>query len=266
MNAVLKYPGGKWRISDWIISYFPEHKVYCEPFFGSGAVFFRKEPSYIETINDINGNVVNLFRICRERPEELARALARTPWSREEYESCYEIMVEDPVERARRTVVRYHQSFGTCNANKYSWRNVQTYGGPRCASMWNGLPEIVMSTCERLKNAQIECYDALELIRKYDDPNTLLYLDPPYPLSVRKKGMYRDEMTDREHEQLLEIVLKSRSKIVISSYDNEMYNEALFGWATDEKETIAQMGKHRTEKIYMNYRPAVSQQKQLSFV
>ena len=112
MNTLLKYPGGKWRIADWIISHFPTHKVYCEPFFGSGAVFFSKSADYIETINDIDGNVVNLFRVCRERPDELARALELTPWARDEYVRCYDMKCTDSVEWARRTVVRYHQSVG----------------------------------------------------------------------------------------------------------------------------------------------------------
>lgn len=118
MKAILKYPGSKWRIADWIISNFPKHKVYLEPYFGSGAVFFNKEPSYIETINDIDGNIVNLFRVCRENPGELARLISLTPFAREEFQNCYEIECADAVERARRTLVRYHQSFGTCNSSK----------------------------------------------------------------------------------------------------------------------------------------------------
>lgn len=109
-NAILKYPGGKWRIAEWIISHFPEHKVYLEPFFGSGAVFFKKEPCYIETINDINGDIVNLFRICRDFPEELARLINLTPFSCDEFVACYEKSA-DPIEQARRTLVRYHQSY-----------------------------------------------------------------------------------------------------------------------------------------------------------
>lgn len=255
MNTLLKYPGGKWRIADWIISHFPPHKVYCEPFFGSGAVFFSKAADYIETINDIDGNIVNLFRVCREHPEKLARALELTPWAREEFVSCHEMKCEDTIEWARRTVVRYHQSFGTSNCSRNSWRNVQTYGGPRCASMWNYLPEAVRSACTRLKEAQIENMDAIELIRRYDDKDTLLYLDPPYPEALRKKNIYKYEMTDELHEELLTAVLKSKSKIIISSYDNELYNERLRGWDTAVKSTIAQMGLHRTEKIYMNYQP-----------
>lgn len=164
MNAILKYPGGKWRIAEWIISYFPEHKVYCEPFFGSGAVFFNKNPAYIETINDLNGDIVNLFRVCRDYPEELARLVTMTPFARDEFQACYG-KAKNPIEQARRTIVRYQQSFGTSNSTKNSWRNVQTYGGPRCATMWNGLPEVILSCCARLKNAQIEDIDAVELIR-----------------------------------------------------------------------------------------------------
>ena len=117
MEQLLKYPGGKWRISDWIVSHFPKHKVYLEPFFGSGACFFKKQPSYIETINDINNDIVNLFRVCRESPDELIRLIELTPFSRTEFKECYE-KSDNPIEQARRTLVRYHQSFGTTNSTK----------------------------------------------------------------------------------------------------------------------------------------------------
>lgn len=252
MNAILKYPGGKWRIADWIISYFPEHKVYCEPFFGSGAVFFNKQPCYIETINDMNGDIVNLFRVCRDYPEELARAINLTPFARDEFINC-NAHSDNPVEQARRTLVRYHQSFGTSNSSKNSWRNVQTYGGPRCATMWNCLPDTIMNCCERLKDAQIENTDALTLIERYNDESTLIYLDPPYLQNLRKKNMYKCEMSDEQHIEMLKLIKKSKSKIILSGYDNELYNSELFNWVTSEKETTAQMGLHRTEKLWMNF-------------
>lgn len=252
MNAILKYPGGKWRIAEWIISYFPEHKVYCEPFFGSGAVFFNKQPCYIETINDMNGDIVNLFRVCRDYPEELAKAINLTPFARDEFISC-NTPSDNPIEQARRTMVRYHQSFGTSNSSKNSWRNVQTYGGPRCATMWNCLPDTIMNCCERLKEAQIENTDALTLIERYDNENTLIYLDPPYLQNLRKKNMYKCEMSDEQHIEMLRLIKKSKSKIILSGYDNDLYNSELFNWVTAEKETIAQMGLHRTEKLWMNF-------------
>lgn len=253
MKAILKYPGAKWRISEWVISHFPDHKVYLEPFFGSGAVFFNKQPAYIETINDIDGNIVNLFKVCREHPEELARLINLTPFAREEFQNCYEIDNSNEIERARRTLVRYHQSFGTCNSSRNSWRNVQTHGGSRCATMWNCLPEIIVSCCERLKNAQIENTDAIPLIERYNNPNALIYCDPPYLQSLRRRKMYAHETPDEYHIKLLDTLKHSKSKIVLSGYDNEMYNKALTDWHTDEKETTAQMGLHRIEKLWMNF-------------
>ncbi|MGN0817706.1 MAG: DNA adenine methylase [Candidatus Coproplasma sp.] len=257
MNSILKYPGGKWRIADWIISFFPKHKVYVEPYFGSGALFFRKEPSYIETINDINGDIVNLFKVCREQPEELAAALTFTPYSRNEYVSCYDTSVGNEVERARRLIVRHHQSFGTTNSNLNTWRNSQSANSPRTAAEWKRLPNIVLEISERLKDAQIECLDALKLIERYNSPDTLLYLDPPYMQGLRKRGMYKYEMTDSQHEELISLILSSKSKIILSAYDNDLYNRSLKGWFTSEKHTTAQMGKHRIEKIYMNFSPSL---------
>lgn len=254
MKSILKYPGSKFRISEWIISHFPEHKVYCEPFFGSGAVFFKKEPTYIETINDIDGDIVNLFKVCREHPKELSLLIELTPFSREEFLDCYN-RSEDQIEQARRTLVRYHQSFGTSNSSKRTWRNVQTYGGPRTDTMWNYLPGIIFEICGRLKEAQIENIDAIELIKRYNDENTLIYCDPPYLQKLRKKNMYANELSDEYHIKLLEVLKESKSKIVLSGYDNPIYNELLENWNSDTKQTTAQMGLHRVEKIWFNFEP-----------
>ncbi len=253
-NQVMKYPGGKWRIAEWIISHLPAHKVYCEPFFGGGGVFFNKEPSYIETINDLNGDIVNLFKVIRERPEELAAVLEFTPYARDEYKACA-APTTDEIERARRTLVRHHQSFGTTNSGLNTWRNSQTANSPRCAATWGALPETVMQICKRLKMAQIENVDALVLIERYNDPDTLLYLDPPYLQNTRKRNIYKCEMTDMQHIELLELVKQSKSKVCLSAYDNELYNEQLKGWYTAEIKTPAQKGVPRVEKIYMNYQP-----------
>lgn len=255
MKAILKYPGAKWRIADWIIQHFPAgYDVYLEPFFGSGAVFFTKQKSRIETVNDLDGDIVNLFRVCRETPAELIRRLELTPFSREEYISCREA-TEDRIEQARRTLVRYWQSFGTSNSSLYSWKNSQTGNSPDNAYQWNQLPEIIQRVCGRLKEAQIENYDALELIKRYNSPDTLIYCDPPYNQEIRKKNLYRFEMNDADQRQLLEILKVSKAKVILSAYDNELYNTELRGWYTDEKKTIAQMGLKRREKLYMNFQP-----------
>lgn len=252
MKQMLKFPGGKWRISEWIISFFPEHKVYLEPFFGSGGVFFNKEPSYLETINDLDGDIVNLFRVCREHPEELAKLLYFTPFAREEFNDCYDIS-GNSVERARKTIVRYHQSFGTSNSSRNSWKNTQKSGGPRCATMWNYLPDTVFEVCERLKNAQIENTDAITLIERYNHPETLIYLDPPYLQNLRKKDLYNFDLDGQGHIKLLAAIKDSKSKIIISGYDSFLYESILRDWRSAEKETTAQFGKRRTEKIWMNF-------------
>lgn len=252
MKSLLKYPGSKWRISDWIISHFPPHKVYLEPFFGSGACFFNKTPAYIETINDLDGDIVNLFKVCREHPQKLARLINLTPFARDEFLNCYD-RSDDPIEQARRTLVRYHQSFGTSNSSKNSWRNVQTYGGPRCATMWNDLPDIIPQLAERLKNAQIENTEALTLIERYNHPDTLIYCDPPYLQDIRKRNLYSVEMNNEKHIQMLEVLKQSKSKIILSGYDNDLYNRELSEWITVEKQTTAQMGLIRTEKLWMNF-------------
>lgn len=119
--------------------------------------------------------------------------------------------------------------------------------------MWNYLPQAITFSFERLKNAQIECMDALTLIERYNHKDTLIYCDPPYLRELRKKNMYQYEMGDDTHKQLLEILRSSKAKIILSGYDNEMYNEYLSDWNTDIIKTTAQFGKKRTEKIWYNF-------------
>lgn len=119
--------------------------------------------------------------------------------------------------------------------------------------MWNHLPDTIIECCERLKNAQIENIDALKLIERYNDEKTLIYCDPPYLQELRKRNMYANEFTAEQHIKLLNLLLCSKSKVIISGYDSEMYNEVLKDWQTDEIVTTAQMGLHRTEKIWMNF-------------
>lgn len=252
MKTLLKYPGSKWNIATWIIDYFPSHKVYVEPFFGSGAVYFTKFPSCIEIINDIDGNVVNLFKVCREHPIELARALELTPYAREEFNNCVKIDGDD-VERARRTVVRYHQSYGAANSSINSWKNSQTGNSPRNPSLWRDLPQVVFEVCDRLKDAHIENRNAFDLIERFNSPEVLMYLDPPYLLNLRKRGIYKNEMSDLQHEELLRLIKSSKAQIILSAYDSDLYNSELEGWNMAERKVIAQGGVYRTEKIYMNF-------------
>lgn len=252
MKNVIKYPGSKWRIANWIISYFPEHKTYLELFFGGGAVFFNKPPSRIETINDISGEVVNYFRVLRDHPAELIPKLALTPFAREEYEKCFE-STEDPVEQARRFAVRCCQGFGASNRYKNGWRSGIGSTAPFPPRYWNQLPKILQEASERLKEAQIENQEALRLIERYNHEDTFIYADPPYLLETRKSYIYDHEMTDEQHKELLEALLQFKGKVMISGYDSQMYNTMLKGWHKAKKSTLAENSSKRTEVIWMNY-------------
>lgn len=263
MRAVIRYPGSKWSIADWIIMHFPEgyeKMVYLEPFFGSGAVFFNKMPGAVETINDLDGDVVNLFQILRDRPEELKRALSLTPYSREEYDRSFE-PCEDPLERARRYMVKTTQAIGAKLDGKCGWRNHKQMkiGGTACK--WAGITDTIDTAAARLRGStknlvQIEHMDAMRLIERYNNPDVLMYLDPPYVRSTRSGGkLYRHEMGDDDQRQLLDMVTQSKAKIILSGYASALYAEVLQGWRTETAWSQTTSTKMAEETIWMNYEP-----------
>ncbi len=139
MKAILRWPGSKWRIADWIVRQFPTHETYVEPFFGSGAVFFHKNPSGTETINDIDNEVVNLFRIVRDHAEKLCKAIEMTPYSRQEYISSMDTKDADPLERARRFLVRTWQGYGGKTNCTTGWAHMPYVKGYDCIEIKDGV-------------------------------------------------------------------------------------------------------------------------------
>lgn len=264
MKAIIRYPGSKWGIANWIISHFPEgyeKMVYLEPFCGSGAVFFNKASGAVETINDLDSDVVNLFQVLREQPEKLKRVLALTPYSREEYDRSFKAC-EDPLEKARRYMVRTTQAIGAKMDGKCGWRNHKQMkiGGTACK--WGGITDTIDLAAQRLRGSttnlvQIEHMDAFRLIERYNSPDVLMYLDPPYVRSTRKSGkMYRYEMNDEQQERLLELITESRAKIVISGYDSDLYNTALQGWYKDSVYSWTTSAALAQEVIWQNFEPS----------
>lgn len=254
MKAVLKYPGAKNRIAKWICSHIPEHDVYLEPYAGSLAVLFNKKRCHIETVNDLDGEIVNFFRVLRDSPDALCRLINLTPYSREEYKNAYEIS-DDRIERARRFCVRCWMGFGCGNLYMNGFKSGQQSMSPNPAKAWAGLPEILPMAAERLKGVQIEKLPALELIKRYNTEDVFMYIDPPYLHRTRKNYLYKHEMKDSEHEKLLEVLVKHPGKIIISGYENDMYNDYLAGWEKAYKQTCAEQGLKRTEVLWMNFRP-----------
>lgn len=259
MRQILKYPGSKWNIASKLVELIPPHHSYVEPFAGSLALLFNKQPSDIETINDLDSDVTNLFRCIQKDAERLARLIMTTPYSREEYDKQFEIpegaICVDAYERAAGFLVRCWQGHGfRTNGYKVGWRN-DVVGRERMYALWNWycLPEWVVEVAERLRTVQIENRPALEVIQRFNYNNVFMYLDPPYLLCTRTGKQYKHEMTDADHEELLKLIQQSKSNVMISGYESEMYNDYLAGWKKRQFTSCAEHGKPRVETVWMNY-------------
>lgn len=226
--------------------------MYLELFGGSLAVLFNKPRCHIETVNDLCGEVVNFFKVLRDNPEELHRLIELTPYSRMEYDKSYQES-DNEIERARRFCVRCWQGFGCANRYHNGFKSGQQMSSPNPAKAWAELPNIMIQAAERLKGVQIENLPAIELLKRYNTKDVFIYADPPYLHSTRKKYLYKHEMTDAEHIELLEILIKHPGQVMISGYDSELYNDILKGWTKVSKDTLAEGGLKRTEVLWMNY-------------
>lgn len=262
-RPVLRYHGGKWRIAPWIISHFPAHKIYVEPFGGGASVLIRKPRSFSEVYNDLDADVVNTFRVLRDRDMafELCRQLELTPFSRDEFNSAYAIS-EDPVESARRFIARSFMGFGSSGnrvcitgfraASKQSWR-------PH-AMDWVNVPDSLACVVERLKGVVIENKCGLEVIKQQDSDETLFYVDPPYLLGTRNchVAQYRFEMSATDHVCLARTLSQIKGKAIVSGYPDPLYEELYPGWYRVERKTrkSSNVGSvESTEVLWMNFDP-----------
>lgn len=267
LAPVLKYPGSKWRLADWILAHMPRHDSYLEPFFGSGAVFFRKPPAPLETVNDLDGDVVNLFRCLRDPAARaaLVEAVAFTPYSRWEHSDCWERRsVGEPVEDARRFLVRIWMNHGMRLRGKGGWAHVtrrrDVAGGGFASRVdgWNALPERMASAAERLKQAHIENRPALDVIARHAWRGCLIYADPPYVHGTRSSVIteghrqYAHEMTDADHGALLELLTAHPGQVLLSGYPHPIYDDALVGWARLSRRARAEKGREREEVLWLN--------------
>ncbi len=225
---LVKYMGSKHNIAREIAGLMPAHRVYLEPFLGTGAVFFAKKPSLYEVLNDLNGEIVNLFQVIRERPEELAAAIEMTPWARQEHRAS-KALTDDPVENARRFLVRYWQAWG----GKYDSTWSRDYGRRNTpqTNKWRELPAIILEATDRLKHAYIECRDALDVMADFQWPDVLIYADPPYVLSTRRyRRYYKHEMTDEQHHRLIDALEAHPGPVIVSGMASPLYDERLRHW------------------------------------
>ena len=261
MKAIMKYPGSKWSISDWIISFFPEHHSYLEPFFGSGAVLFNKPRSNIETVNDLDGNVVNLFRWIKDDPERLAHEIYYTPYARQVYEEAFNRIPKNSLYKAVNFYIRLNMGHGfRTNGEKVGWKNdVQGREKGYAAQDWAQIPGKIMQAAERLRGVQIECRPAVDVIQRFNFPNVLIYADPPYVLSTRHGKQYKCEMDDRAQNDLLDVLLAHKGKVILSGYDSDLYNDRLAGWHREETICYSQVCSKKREVLWMNFEPEAQQ-------
>lgn len=260
-RPALRYHGGKFRLAPWILKFFPAHRVYVEPFGGGGSVLLRKDRTYAEVYNDLDGEVVNLFRMLRDRGDELVRLVSMTPFARCEFEDSYR-PADDALEQARRTLVRSFMGFGSAGASGQStgFRSNSNRSGTTPAHDWMHLPGHMRAVVERLQGVVIEQRDACEVMQRHDADGALHYVDPPYVHSTRnvrsRAPAYRHEMTDDQHAELAAVLRTLRGAVVISGYRCPLYDDLFSGWARHEVGAHADGARERTEVVWLN--PACS--------
>ena len=254
-RPALRWHGGKWLLAPWIISHFPAHRVYVEPFGGAASVLLRKTRSYAEIYNDLDDEVVNLFRVLRgEYAYRLIDAVRRTPFSRKEFEAAYD-WCEGPVERARRLIVRSFMGFGSNgHAQRTGFRANSNRSGTTPAHDWVNYPDALALIIERLCGVIVEHRDAKQVMAQHDGPETLHYVDPPYLAMTRSdmRADYAHEMSDDDHAALLDQLVGLQGMVVLSGYPSALYDEKLANWRRIERAALADGAKKRTEILWIN--------------
>lgn len=259
-SPALRYHGAKFRLAQWVLQFFPPHRIYTEAFGGAAGVLLQKPRSHAEIYNDLDDDVVNFFRVLRslDTRRQLVEAVVATPYARAEFDLAWE-PADDPIERARRIAVRAMMGFGSAGATKgttgFRIDSRRKYGTAQ--QIWAEYPDAIAAAGQRLSGVMIENRPAVQVLLDHDDPTTLHYVDPPYVHGTRvmKNRGYRHEMTDDEHRQLLEVVTGLQGMVVLSGYESDLYSEALRGWPNYRTKARIAGGRGtamRTEVVWIN--------------
>ena len=275
-RPVLRWHGGKWLLAPWIISHFPAHRSYVEPYGGAASVLLRKPRSHSETYNDLDDEVVNLFRVLRdpEKAADLAGRLELTPFARVEFDESYEPTL-CAVESARRLVVRSFMGFGSNAHNRESktgFRRASRQSGTSPSREWRNVSRNLVLVADRLSGVVIEKRPAMEVCEAADHHDTLHYLDPPYVPETRSSKSrqvklqhqtYSHEMTADEHADMLERIQGLKGFVVLSGYRCELYDDLLAGWRRVDRSTLADGARSRVESLWLNERACRYQQQDI---
>lgn len=260
-RPALRYHGGKWILAPKIIAHFPRHRVYTEAFGGGASVLLRKARCYAEVYNDLDGEVVNFFRVVRDQGDRLRELIAHTPFAREEFALSYQ-RAEDPVEQARRTVVRSFMGFGSSAIwQKTGFRSNSSRSGTTPAHDWVNYAEAMPLLIERMRGVVVENVDASAILLRHDKPTTLHYVDPPYVLGTRNSGTdYRHEMSDTEHETLFHTLDSLKGMVVLSGYRCDLYDHLYRDWLRVDINALADGARPRVESMWLNRAAAAQRQ------
>lgn len=269
-RPVLRYHGGKWKLAPWIISHFPPHRVYVEPFGGGASVLMRKPRSYAEVYNDRWGTVVNVFRVLRDKEmaKELKRQLELTPFARDEFVDCGDDQlsaITDPVEMARRTILRSFAGFGSASTNAAfatGFRANSNRSGTTPAHDWANYPVQIERFVERLQGVIVENKDAADVIHQHDAPSTLFYVDPPYLHSTRQmsrgNAAYAHEMNDDDHRALAATLRSASGMVILSGYPCDLYDRELYpDWRRVQRRAHGDGAVDRTEVLWLSPRASI---------
>lgn len=269
-RPVLRYHGGKFILAPWIIGFFPAHKIFTESYGGAASVLLRKERSYAEIYNDLDGEIVNLFRVLRNpaHARELVRLVGLTPFAREEFEESY-LASGDPIEQARWTLTRSFMGFGSTVTGKWTtgFRSDSKRTGTTPAHDWMNYPSALEAIVERLRGVTIENRPAIQVITRHDSSDALHYVDPPYPTSTRGDRWagkaYRYEMGDDDHRELAGVLHQVKGMVLISGYRCELYDELYQDWQRVDRDTYADGRRKRVESLWLSPRAQTAQVEKL---
>lgn len=221
-------------------------------------MLLRKPAVKAEIYNDCDGEVVNLFRVLRDRPHDLAKAVDLTPFARDEYDDLYSRPQQEPVDRARALIAR--SFFGSYSKGGEEKSGLDTRisedGDISALSSFAGVSKQIAAVAARFRNVLIENCDGLELMARTDRADCLCYLDPPYLPATRHNTSYRHELDEEGHIKLLESAKQLSGLVLISGYPSDLYDAALAGWRRETRKSRTDGNKAREEVLWIN--PAAS--------